>query len=109
VGRNEKKDQQVQAVKKDILLDMPAPPIPTTAADTDEDGHEMLGETAGEGIGHLMDGVAPGYGMLFEMLKMAMESDAGAGVPQKSQLHRQQTTAITCGYEEHEESGQEEK
>jgi hypothetical protein len=47
--------------------------------------------------------------MLIEMLKMAMESEAGSGTAPRPQLHRHKTTAISAGYEEHEESEQDEK
>jgi hypothetical protein len=54
------------------------------------------------GLDHLLDAVAPGSSMLIEMLKMAMESEAGSGTAQK-QPRLQQKTVVTAEYEDDEQ------
>jgi replicative DNA helicase len=108
VGRNEKKDQQVQVVQKDILLDMPdSSQRRVTVRDAGGDD-ELMNEAEGEGMGHLMDGIAPGSGMLFEMLKMAMEADAGC-VAQKPPLSKSQRADVVAGYDEYDERVEDEE
>lgn len=60
---------------------MPSAPVVVDGqAVGDEDG--MLDEVGSMNRGYMMDSVAPGSSMLMEVLKMAMESEAGSSTPQ---------------------------
>jgi len=73
------------------------------------DGEGGLMDEAGSvGIGQMLDAVAPGSSMLLEMLKMAMEADAGSGTAQKPQ-RLQQKSVVTEAYQADEDDEQEER